>query len=54
MLRAHMSEKFKTPGTKVGIVTGDGSQNLFICGPEERDALIAARRAALERIAKAR
>ncbi len=54
MLRAHMPKTFKTPGTKVGIVTGEGSQNMFICGPEEQEALIAARRATLERIAKKR
>jgi hypothetical protein len=48
MLRAHMPKVFKTPGTKVAISTGEGSQNMFICGPEEREQLIALRREALE------
>jgi hypothetical protein len=50
MLRAHMPAKFKTPGSKMAIATGDNSQNMFICTPEVQAELIAARRATLERI----
>jgi hypothetical protein len=54
MLRAHMPKTFKTPGSKVAIATGEGSNNMFICGPEEREELIKLRREALERIAAKR
>jgi hypothetical protein len=54
MLRAKMPHKFKTPGSKVEINTGQGSQNLFVCGPEEREQLIALRQQALKRIADQR
>jgi hypothetical protein len=50
MLRAHMPKVFKTPGTKVAIQTGGGSQNLFVCGPEEIEQLQSLRREALERM----
>jgi hypothetical protein len=51
MLRAHMPKLFKTPGSKAEINTGNQEQNMFICGPQEREELIALRREALERIA---
>jgi hypothetical protein len=54
MLRAHMPKKFQTPGTKVAINTGAGNNNLFICGPEEQDRLIALRQESLRRIAAAK
>jgi len=50
MLRAHMPKVFKTPGSKVAISTGN-QQNMFICGPEEQDKLIALRQESLRRIA---
>ena len=50
MLRAHMPQRFKTPGSKMEVTTGQGSQNMFICGPEEQDQLIALRQQALKRI----
>jgi hypothetical protein len=49
MLRAHMPKVFKTPGGKVEIVTGDGSQTI-ICGPEEMETMIASRQLALNRM----
>lgn len=53
MLRAHMPKVFKTRGSKAEINTGK-QQNMFICGPEEQEKLIALRRESLERIAKKR
>jgi hypothetical protein len=53
MLRAHMPKVFKTPGSKVAISTGT-QQNMFICGPEEQDKLIALRQESLRRIAAKR
>ena len=54
MLRAHMPKVFKTPGAKVEVNTGQGSQNTFICGPEEQAQLIASRQEALKRMAAER
>jgi hypothetical protein len=47
MLRAHMPQKFKTPGSK-GALVGGNVENLIICGPEEIAAIQAARQEALE------
>jgi hypothetical protein len=54
MLRAHMPSKFKTPGSKVAINTGNTQNNQFIFGPEEVQQLIASRQEALKRIAAER
>jgi hypothetical protein len=50
MLRAHMPGKFKTPGSKVAINTGNTQNNQFIFGPEEVQQLIASRQEALKRM----
>jgi hypothetical protein len=50
MLRAHMPQKFKTPGSKVQVNAGNTQNNMFVCGPEEREQLIALRQQALKRI----
>jgi hypothetical protein len=50
MLRAHMPGKFKTPGSKVAINTGNQQTNQFIFGPEEVQQLIASRQEALKRM----
>jgi hypothetical protein len=54
MLRAHMPARFKTPGSKVEVNTGQGSNNMFIFTPEERAQLIASRQEALKRMAAER
>jgi len=54
MLRAHMPGKFKTPGSKVAISTGNTQNNQFIFGPEEVQQLIASRQEALKRMAAER
>jgi hypothetical protein len=54
MLRAHMPARFKTPGSKMEVNTGQNSQNLFIFTPEEREKLIASRQEALKRMAAQR
>jgi hypothetical protein len=54
MLRAHMPSKFKTPGSKVAINTGNTQNNQFIFGPEEVQQLIASRQEALKRMAAER
>jgi hypothetical protein len=54
MLRAHMPNKFKTPGSKVAISTGNTQNNQFIFGPEEIQQLIASRQEALKRMAAER
>jgi hypothetical protein len=46
MLRAHMPDKFKTPGSKA--LVGGNVGNLIICGPEQLATIQAARREALE------
>ena len=51
MLRAHMPAKFKTPGTKVAINTGNIQNNTMIVDAAEQDRLIALRRESLERMA---
>jgi hypothetical protein len=50
MLRAHMPQTFKTPGSKVEVNTGTTQNNMFVVNLEEQDALIALRRQALEKI----
>jgi len=50
MLRAMKPKTFKTPGSKVEVNTGQGSQNMFIFTPEEREQLIASRQEALKRM----
>ena len=52
MLRAHMPKVFKTPGSKVAIGTGNMQNNMFVCGPEEQEQLIALRQEALRKIAE--
>jgi len=54
MLRAHMPKLFKTPGSKVAITAGNVPNNTFICGPAEREELIASRQEALKRMAAER
>jgi hypothetical protein len=54
MLRAHMPNKFKTPGSKVAISTANTQNNQFIFGPEEVQQLIASRQEALKRMAAER
>jgi hypothetical protein len=49
MLRAHMSDKFKTPGTKIAVNAGS-QQNFFVCGPEQTAQLVALRQEALARM----
>jgi hypothetical protein len=53
MLRAHMPKTFRTPGTKVQFNTGP-TNNVLVCGPGEREALIAARQESLKRMAAQR
>jgi hypothetical protein len=53
MLRAHMPKTFQTPGTKVQFNTGP-TNNVLVCGPGEREALIAARQESLKRMAAQR
>lgn len=52
MLRAHMPQTFKTPGTKVAINTGTVTNNTMIVDAAEQDRLIALRRESLERMAE--
>ena len=52
LLRAHMPNVFKTPGSKIAISAGNAQNNTFICGPEEQEKLIALRQEALKRIAE--
>jgi hypothetical protein len=51
ILRAKMPQTFKTPGNKVEINTGPQQNNMFICGPEQQDRLIAMRRESLQKMA---
>jgi len=50
MLRAHMAQKFKTPGAKMLINTGNIQNNTMIVDSAEQDRLIALRRESLERM----
>jgi hypothetical protein len=52
MLRAHMPAKFKTPGSKVAINTGQTTNNTMIVDEKERERLIALRRESLRRMAE--
>jgi len=54
MLRAHLPARFKTPGSKVEVNAGQGSNNVFIFTPEERQQLIASRQEALKRMQQER
>jgi hypothetical protein len=53
MLRAHMPDKFKTPGAKVSVNTGN-TLNLLVVDEAARDALVALRQEALKAIAQGR
>jgi hypothetical protein len=45
MLRAHMAQKFKTPGAHQSLIAGDNNQVLVI-GAAERDELVRLRQEA--------
>jgi hypothetical protein len=53
MLRAHMPDRFKTPGAKVSVNTGN-TLNLAVVDESTRDALVALRQEALQALALAR
>lgn len=47
MLRAHMPDKFKTPGSKINVNSGNSLSLGIVIGEKERDELVALRREAL-------
>lgn len=54
MLRAHMPNTFKTPGSKVSVHTGDVNQKILLVDAGVRDALVALRQEALQALAASR
>jgi hypothetical protein len=48
MLRAHMPDKFKTPGSHAPMISGNNNKTPIVIGPAERDELVRLRREALE------
>ena len=54
MLRAHMPNVFKTPGSKIAISTGSVTNNTMVLTPEEQQELIESRQRALRRIAESK
>jgi hypothetical protein len=54
MLRAHMPNVFKTPGSKIAINSGNVTNKTLVVGPEERAELIAMRQRSLRRIAESK
>jgi hypothetical protein len=53
MLRAHMPDKFKTPGSKAPLVSGDGN-NILICDAATTAKLVEMRQSALHDMAEKR
>jgi hypothetical protein len=53
MLRAYMPEKFKTPGSKAALVSGDGN-NILIVDEATRQALVEMRQESLRLMAEKR